>query len=72
VVDQEIPEHRAAEGPADGRCHHRVSQSWVPLSPNQSAKNSGHFLYPWPGPFCLSRSSGGMQTPSACWQVPAG
>ena len=30
VVDQEISEHRVAEGPADERC--RVSQGRVPLS----------------------------------------
>ena len=35
VVDQEILEHRAAEGPADERCHHRLSQCRAPLSPNQ-------------------------------------
>jgi hypothetical protein len=35
VVDQEIPEHRAAEGPADERCHNCVSQCRAPLSPNQ-------------------------------------
>jgi Transposase, Mutator family len=34
VVDEEIFEHRAAEGPADER-HHRLSQCWAPLSPNQ-------------------------------------
>jgi putative methyltransferase (TIGR04325 family) len=32
VVDQEISEHRVAEGPADERCHHRVSQGRAPLS----------------------------------------
>ena len=35
VVDQTILEHRAAEGPADERCHHCVSQCRAPLSPNQ-------------------------------------
>src|SRR5262249_30479372 len=35
VVDQEISEHRAAEGPADERCHHCVSHCRAPLSPNQ-------------------------------------
>ena len=35
VVDQEISEHRAAEGPADERSHHRLSQCRAPLSPNQ-------------------------------------
>src|SRR5215469_13264684 len=30
--DQEISEHRVVEGPADERCHHRVSQGRVPLS----------------------------------------
>jgi N-methylcarbamate hydrolase len=32
VVDEEISEHRVAEGPADERCHHRVSQGRAPLS----------------------------------------
>jgi hypothetical protein len=43
VVDEEIPEHRAAEGPADERCHHRVSQG-VPLSQTENAKDFGHYL----------------------------
>src|SRR5262249_20165904 len=30
-------EHRVAEGPADERCHHRVTQSRVPLSQIESA-----------------------------------
>jgi hypothetical protein len=34
-VDQAISEHRAAEGPADERCHHRLRQRRAPLSPNQ-------------------------------------
>src|SRR5262249_50618610 len=34
MVDQTIPEHRTAEGPADERCHHRLSQRRTPLSPN--------------------------------------
>jgi transposase-like protein len=29
--DHAISEHRVAEGPADERCHHRVSQGRVPL-----------------------------------------
>ena len=44
VVDQEISEHRVVEGPADERCHHRVSQGRVPLSQTESAKDSGHYL----------------------------
>ena len=32
VVDQEISDHRAAEGSAEERCQHRVSQSRAPLS----------------------------------------
>ena len=32
LVDQAISEHRVAEGPANERCHHRVSQGRVPLS----------------------------------------
>ena len=35
VVNQTIFEHRATEGPADERCHHRLSQCRAPLSPNQ-------------------------------------
>src|SRR5262249_2831096 len=42
VVDQAISEHRVAEGPADERCHHRVSQGRVPLS-QPKAKDSGHY-----------------------------
>src|SRR5262249_26481212 len=34
MVDQTIPEHRTAEGPADERCHHRLSQRRTPLSLN--------------------------------------
>jgi hypothetical protein len=32
VVYEEISQHRAAQGPADERGHHRVSQGRVPLS----------------------------------------
>ena len=32
LVDQTLSEHRAAEGPADERCHHRLSQYRAPLS----------------------------------------
>ena len=35
-----IPEHRAAEGPADERCHHCVSQCRAPLSPIQMRERS--------------------------------
>ena len=42
-LDEEIFEHRAAEGPADERCHHRLSQCRAPLSQTESAKNSGHY-----------------------------
>jgi hypothetical protein len=34
-IGEEISEHRAVEGPADERCHHRLSQCREPLSPNQ-------------------------------------
>src|SRR5262249_5627318 len=34
MVDQEISQHRAAEG-SDERCHHRVSQGRAPLSQNR-------------------------------------
>jgi len=43
VVDQEISQHRVAEGSADERCHHRVSQGRAPLSQTESAKESGHY-----------------------------
>jgi hypothetical protein len=33
--DQTLFEYRAAEGSADERCHHRLSQCRAPLSPNQ-------------------------------------
>jgi hypothetical protein len=46
VVDQKISEHRVAEGSADERCHHRVSQGGVPLSQTESAKDSGHYPIP--------------------------
>src|SRR5689334_3236311 len=39
LVDQTLSEHRAAEGPADERSHHRVSQCRAPLSPNQMCEN---------------------------------
>jgi hypothetical protein len=35
MVEQTLSEYRAAEGPADERSHHRVSQRRAPLSPNQ-------------------------------------
>ena len=35
VVDQTLSEHRVAEGPADERYYHRLSQCRTPLSPNQ-------------------------------------
>jgi hypothetical protein len=35
MVDQTLFEHRDAEGPADERCHHRLSHCRAPLSPNQ-------------------------------------
>ena len=43
VVDQTLFEYRPAEGPADERSHHRLSQYRAPLSPNKCAKNSGHY-----------------------------
>src|SRR5215813_1355012 len=44
-ADEEIPEHRAAEGPADERCHHGLSHCRAPRSPNKSAKDSGQYLF---------------------------
>jgi hypothetical protein len=38
MVKQEIVEHRAAERPADERCHHGLSQCRAPLSPNQKCE----------------------------------
>src|SRR5690242_17288794 len=35
MVDQEVLEHRAAEGPADERSRLRLSRCRAPLSPNQ-------------------------------------
>src|SRR5262249_31661701 len=35
LVDQTLSEYRAAEGPADERCYHRLSQCRAPLSANQ-------------------------------------
>jgi len=43
VVEQAIFEYGAAEGPADERSHHRLSQCRTPLSLYQSAKDSGHY-----------------------------
>src|SRR5215472_18906418 len=37
MVDQEISQHRAAEG-SDERCHHRVSQGRTPLSQNRKCE----------------------------------
>jgi hypothetical protein len=48
MVGQEIFEHRAAEGPADERCHHRLSQDWEPLSPNRMCEKL------WTLPFQLA------------------
>jgi hypothetical protein len=43
MVDQEISQHRAAEGPADERCHHRVSQGRAPLSQTEKILDTtGH------------------------------
>jgi hypothetical protein len=42
VVDQAISEHGTAEGPADNRCHHRLSRRQGPASPTKCAKKSGH------------------------------
>jgi hypothetical protein len=43
LVDQTLFEYRAAEGPADERSHHRLSQCQAPFSHNQCGKNSGHY-----------------------------
>jgi hypothetical protein len=52
LVHQEIFEHRVAEGSAEERCHHRLSQYRAPLSPNQMCENSGHV---WTLPFGARR-----------------
>src|SRR5262245_14792258 len=44
MVDQEISQHRAAEG-SDERCHHRVSQGRAPLSQNR--KFERFWALPW-------------------------
>ena len=36
LVEQTLPKHRTAEGPADERCHHRLSQYRAPLSFEQN------------------------------------
>ena len=56
MVDQEIFEHRAAEGPADERCHHRLSQDWEPLSPNRMCEKL----------WTLPQSVAVLQSPSGC------
>ena len=48
MVDQTIFEHRAAEGPADERCHHRLSQCRAPLSPNQMCEKLWTLPVPTP------------------------
>src|SRR5258708_34192102 len=35
-----IPEHRAAEGPADERCHHSLSQRRAPLNPEPKVRKT--------------------------------
>jgi hypothetical protein len=44
VVNEEISEHRVAEGSPDERSHHRLSQYRAPLSQIKSAKDSGNYL----------------------------
>jgi hypothetical protein len=39
LVNREILEHRAAEGPADERCHHGLSQSWASPAQKQVRKH---------------------------------
>src|SRR6516225_2583447 len=46
MVDQEISQHRAAEG-SDERCHHRVSQGRAPLSQNRKCER----FWTLPSPF---------------------
>jgi Transposase, Mutator family len=38
MVDQEISQYRVAEGSADERCHHRVSQGRAPLSQTERSR----------------------------------
>ena len=40
VVNEAIFKHGVAEGSADERNHHRLSQCWAPLSQIESAKDS--------------------------------
>ena len=50
-----VRQPRAAEGPADERCHHRLSQGRVPLSPNRKCEK----LWTLPA---LARSSAALFT----------
>jgi Transposase, Mutator family len=40
LVDQTLSQHRAAEGPADERCHLRLSQCRAPLSPKPNVRKT--------------------------------
>jgi hypothetical protein len=42
-VKREKLEHRVAEGAAEERCQHRLSQCWRRSGQIKSAKNSGHY-----------------------------
>src|SRR5262245_19989435 len=55
MVDQEISQHRAAEG-SDERCHHRVSQGRAPLSQNRKCER--FWTLPLPDMFSCPLSSG--------------
>jgi hypothetical protein len=39
LVNQTLSEYRAAEGPADERCYHRLSQCPGAAQPNQMCEN---------------------------------
>jgi hypothetical protein len=44
MIDQEISQHRVAEGSADERCHHRVSQGRAPLKVRKSLDTTWAFV----------------------------
>jgi hypothetical protein len=43
AIVQEISEHPVAEGPADERCHHHVSEGQAATQPIESAKDFRHY-----------------------------
>src|SRR5262245_24027393 len=60
MVDQEISQHRAAEG-SDERCHHRVSQGRAPLSQNRKCER----FWTLPPSAAVEPSKGAFDDPTA-------